>query len=930
MKEFKDSDAPKVRGDSPALPSFKSIHSTSASSALSQDSSASSSSSVDSFDHVSSIPTVDLSQVRKTAQELKNNPSFTNSSDPLFWNNQPFEQSPEDQETKKNNFSEEDLRSLEIPTWAVKNGENDSHSKKSSQKAPEKSYSEGSDSSENTKIRGKKRRSKKGKEKKIENAPLILGSESLDVDGSRSSRLDSDSNESRDRSIPYAKGLSKNTSEVYDDDNVHSNKRKPLLEKLLSKKKSSSKEPKKEESQDRESQNKKAQPPTDLPPIPRQAQEHTSMDGLEIPFPSDISVTSLPKNLPFASHVEGASSSSEDRTNIPLPAKHRYSYETVMRLIVAPIIAFIALIVALFAVLTATIWKPNPRLTAKMQASTQYVATDLGVLSLFGKSKNVDIKASSQHNVCLAVGLGENVTGWIGDAKYTRIEGLSNWRSLQVNEARNTGFSAPSTNLPPILFQNSDLWSQVKCGTDVDLSLKPAENESIIVDVHPKISANKPVDSAEQTAPANIQLTWPDINPPNQSIPLGVTAILLFICATLCATILSTAPVRKRIPSRRQLIESIRRLNRLQEEDNPSIHGVSQEAPRWVKDHVVRVKKETTRLRRRSPLSHKSGTSESLWDVLKKGKRGTKTSEDSPQKDSSVPPIPGSGTTGRSFPAIRDVSAVNITRQQEKLNPATEASIEHTSEAMAYQEVAAVIEEIKASAEKEDLENGEILDYSPEEVTGFFSRLSLELPSVDGSEDEPPYFSSSVPSPFNPTIPSTPPILHGTEGNTPNNLDAVTYTTDSMTGSMVDTFNPFSRNGVVDSTDTSNSSEEPPFSGTSSAGVYPLTSSSEPLSDRQQTHTGSVPTRVNADGSTEFSIYDPFDSFSIIDGQNSQLSDYLLDSIIYKNLESEKSENSTGEASHNEVSHNKSSHNEEGRRSRSKRAKRNNRSKHSH
>lgn len=911
MREFKDSNEPKVRHDSSALPSFEGIHSTSDSVASSQDSSAS----ADNFDQASSIPTVDLTQVRKTAQELKNNPSFTTPSNPFFWNNQPFEQSSQENEEGRNNSSEEDLRSLEIPTWVVKNSDGDSTSRKTSQE----SQSDTVESLPRAKRahNKKKGKSKKSKEKKIESTPLVLGDGILDTDSSRSSQVSSD-NERNSTKI-HSKGSSKSAQEIHDEDSADSSQKSSLLGKILSQRKSSSK--KAEGQKDR----------ADIPPVPQQARRHTSKDGENIPFPSDISVAPLSEEPPFVSHVDGTTTASEDRNNIPLPTKHYYSYETIMRLIVAPIIAFIALIVALFAVLTATVWKPNPRLSAQMQASTQYIATDLGVLSLFGKSEKVEVKASSQHNVCLAVASSQNVTGWIGDAKYTRIEGLSNWRTLQVNEARNSGFSAPSTKLPPVFFQNSDLWNQVKCGTDVQLSLKPAENESIIVDVYPKISADKSIDSATQLAPATVQLTWPDINPPNQSIPLGVTAILLFICATLCATVLSTAPVRKRIPSRRQILESIKRLNKLQEEDNPTIHGVSQEAPRWVKDHAVRVKKETTRLRRRSPLSHKSGTSESLWDVLKKGKRGVETPEEKERADSSMPPIPGSGTTGHSFPTIRDVSAVNITRQQEKLNSASsEAPVEHTSEAMAYQEVAAVIEEIKASAEKEDLENGEILDYSPEEVTGFFSRLSLELPPVDGSDDEPPYFSSSAPSPFNPKTPSDHPVLHGAENKTSTDLDTAAPATGTMTGMTTGAINPLDMSNLIDTTSSaSSSSQEPPFSSSFSSEVSSLppistssTSSTSPTSSTglKSTYSGSIPTRTDAEGNIEFSIYDPFDPFSTINDQNSQLSDYLLDNMLYKNLESKESENSTEESSHNKEDH----------KSRSKRGKKNGRSRHSH
>lgn len=208
----------------------------------------------------------------------------------------------------------------------------------------------------------------------------------------------------------------------------------------------------------------------------------------------------------------------------------------IMRGVVAPIFGLLAVASVIFGVLNATIWKPSSQITATTSVSgTQYVVTDPSVLTLVDTQATLTVQGQSGTQVCVAFGSSKDVTGWVAGYPYTRITGLSDWTTLSTEQASAQG-TRESTD-GAVDFQNSDMWSSVKCGTgSVSLSASEQDTDKLaIIDFGQSI-----------TTPATITLHWVRQTLPDFAMPLYFIGGLCVVLTILSASVFAMPPHKRR------------------------------------------------------------------------------------------------------------------------------------------------------------------------------------------------------------------------------------------------------------------------------------------------------------------------------------------------------------------------------------------------
>ncbi len=150
-------------------------------------------------------------------------------------------------------------------------------------------------------------------------------------------------------------------------------------------------------------------------------------------------------------------------------------------------------------------------ITATAQAhSTQYVVIDPGVLDLVDTAVTVsadngktasssgteagadaaedsqnqqtsqDQQAQTEPQVCMAVGSPKDVSGWLAGEPYVRVTGLDTWQTLSTSEEQAKGTASTSQN--QVAFADSDMWSQVECGsTSTTMHLNNAQPAQVML-----------------------------------------------------------------------------------------------------------------------------------------------------------------------------------------------------------------------------------------------------------------------------------------------------------------------------------------------------------------------------------------------------------------------------------------------------------------
>ncbi|PJM73983.1 hypothetical protein CS006_02210 [Bifidobacterium primatium] len=257
-------------------------------------------------------------------------------------------------------------------------------------------------------------------------------------------------------------------------------------------------------------------------------------------------------NAPAAGEQPAPKLSDEELAQI---AKQRHAKrKKILRGIVTPILAVLAVASFVFGALNMTVWKPNPHVAASAQTTTQYVVSDPGVLALADNTVDITVKSASDAQVCVAVAAPRDATGWLSGQQYTRISGLETWQKFSTQQTKidaddsgsGSSSSASASNgqndSQGVAFQDSDMWESVQCGQgSATLKWKGAGSDRVVL-----IDANAGSTDANAAADATVTMSWTRAQVPDFATPFYFVGGLLVIMAVLVATIFSIEDHRRR------------------------------------------------------------------------------------------------------------------------------------------------------------------------------------------------------------------------------------------------------------------------------------------------------------------------------------------------------------------------------------------------
>lgn len=264
----------------------------------------------------------------------------------------------------------------------------------------------------------------------------------------------------------------------------------------------------------------------------------------------------------------------------------------IMRGVVAPFFALLAVLSVVLGVANSTFWKPSNVVIAYAKVSgTRYIVTDPGVLNLVDNRVRISVAAlHTRKPICVAVGLTKDVRGWVAGSPVQRITGLRDWNNLSVSEVsgRTSVQAGDSVDIkdPDVKFQESNLWPIVTCQLGLaKLAINTADyvqssgsasydhavangtmsksgtrssksNSSDTASSALRSQAARRVlliDLGDNVPEASIELRWRRNQIPDFATPLYFVGALFAVLAILSATIFAMAPHRRR---NKQLIAS--------------------------------------------------------------------------------------------------------------------------------------------------------------------------------------------------------------------------------------------------------------------------------------------------------------------------------------------------------------------------------------
>lgn len=276
------------------------------------------------------------------------------------------------------------------------------------------------------------------------------------------------------------------------------------------------------------------------------------------------------------------------------------------RKIVAPVIAGVAVVLAILGLITQLRWNNDPWARPEASLTTRYSVTDTGVLPLINNA--VQIKATSSNDICVALTSSTDAEGWIAGQKYTRITGTNSWTQLATQQAtapkaRNT--KVDEQQVP--LFKDFDSWQRVSCGKQVTLNWKGDKTSAdvLIIDANP----NSSLTGSQSASPVSLQMSWIRTDLNSTARLLWLLAALVALLAGIVATIFALAPRLRRKPKR--LVDAERMPAKMEGTEEIKVAG--DDAPRWANDHVVKERKRA----RRHVSSHRAQSDTGLSGFFK-------------------------------------------------------------------------------------------------------------------------------------------------------------------------------------------------------------------------------------------------------------------------------------------------------------------------
>lgn len=261
--------------------------------------------------------------------------------------------------------------------------------------------------------------------------------------------------------------------------------------------------------------------------------------------------------------------------------------KAVLRRIVAPIFAVIAVLSIITAVLCLTVWRVNPQVDiATTSMNTAYAVTDAGLLDTTDgpvtitartDSKASKTSSSSSPQICIALTSSSDALGWLEGTAYTRISGFNSWQEFATTAHKAQGKTAQGN----ATFTNSDMWQQVRCGAgSVNLTWQKQHDQDAVVVVHvldeqesaqlakeqqqgnadatdqPTAQSDQSADQTANTeksksdtsvnrnadAQMTVRMQWTRSSTPNHATPLWIIAATALLLAILCATLFVVWP----------------------------------------------------------------------------------------------------------------------------------------------------------------------------------------------------------------------------------------------------------------------------------------------------------------------------------------------------------------------------------------------------
>lgn len=257
--------------------------------------------------------------------------------------------------------------------------------------------------------------------------------------------------------------------------------------------------------------------------------------------------------------------------------------KAVLRRIVAPIFAVIAVLSIIGAVLCLTVWRVNPQVDiATASMNTAYAVTDAGLLDTTdgpvtitartnakaSKTSSSSSSSTSAPQICIALTSSSDALGWLEGTAYTRISGFNSWQEFSTTAHKAQGKVAQGN----ATFTNSDMWQQVRCGAGkVNLTWQKQHDQDAVIVVHvldEQESAqlakeqqqkgdaatqsdqntdqqttdeeqNKSDTKANRSTDAQmtVHMQWTRSSTPDYATPLWIIAAIALLLAILCATL---------------------------------------------------------------------------------------------------------------------------------------------------------------------------------------------------------------------------------------------------------------------------------------------------------------------------------------------------------------------------------------------------------
>lgn len=246
----------------------------------------------------------------------------------------------------------------------------------------------------------------------------------------------------------------------------------------------------------------------------------------------------------------------------------------IMRGIVTPILALLAVVAFVLGILNATIWKPDPRVSvAADKVSSRYLLTDPGVLALADNETDIVAKGASDAQVCIAVASSRDAIGWLSGQEYTRVTGLASWQQFTQRQATATSDSGNTVDSSDshVPFADSDMWQKVTCGQG---SAKLVWNQNggdrvLLVDYQ----ANATDDNADTNAVGEFSMIWVRAKVLDLATPCFFVGGLLVALAVMTASLFAWEEHRRHKKQDEEAINAAAAA---------AAEAAAQEPPRWM------------------------------------------------------------------------------------------------------------------------------------------------------------------------------------------------------------------------------------------------------------------------------------------------------------------------------------------------------------